>query len=130
MFTKAFFLLACCSLPLFAAAQSATNQTATQSRQEPTIRPRFRGDLNTYIANNLKYPEQAREKCVQGKCVIEFMVDEQGKVARVAPLQSSGNQLLDAEAERVVAAMPDWRIATNSRPGRHFYSLPIKFELQ
>ena len=130
MFTKAFFLLACCSLPLISAAQSSTNQSAARPRQELTIRPHFRGDLKAYIAENLKYPIKSLEKETEGNCVVQFMVDEKGKVTRVAALKSSGDRLLDAEAERVVASMPDWRIAVNSMPHRHYFNLPINFELR
>lgn len=131
MFTKACFAVLFGLFPVMAEAQSVNLSAVTvTSRQEIVTRPRFRGNLNEYIVRNVKYPEKARENGIQGKCVVEFMVDEKGSIQRVGNIKSSGNELLDAEAERLVASMPAWRPGTcDQQPIRYFYSLPINFEL-
>src|SRR5215217_456227 len=132
MFTKACFAILFGLLPVITEAQTVnlSADVTVRSRQEVIIKPRFRGSLNDYIVRNVKYPEKARENGVQGKCIVEFMVDEKGVIQRVGNIKSSGNKLLDAEAERLIASMPAWRPGTcDQRPIRYFYSLPINFEL-
>lgn len=130
MFTKSCFAIALCLLPVLADAQAPAGKITVTSRQEVVIRPRFKGDLHTYIQRNVQYPLKARENGVQGKCVVEFVVDEKGGIQKVSNIQSSGNELLDKEAERLVASMPAWRPGScNQQPASYYYSLPINFEL-
>jgi len=130
MFNKACLLVLSGLFPLIAAAQSSPSATVVNSRQEMVIKPRFRGNLNEYITRNVKYPETAKENGLQGKCVIEFMVDEKGAIQRINKLQSSGSPVLDAEAERLIASMPTWRPGTaDKQPIAAYYTLPINFEL-
>ncbi len=91
--------------------------------------PEFRGDLIAWLSANLRYPDAAREMGVAGRSVIEFVVNEDGSIeaARVA---RSAHPLLDAEALRVVGAMPKWKPGKqNGRKVRVFFTLPIGFEL-
>lgn len=134
MINKTCFIALLGLFPLIATAQSNSsgNEVTTNSRQEIVIKPRFKGNLNDYISRNVKYPETARENGLQGKCVIEFMVDEKGNVQRISKLQSTGYKVLDAEAERLIASMPTWRpgAANNKQPVASYFSIPINFELQ
>lgn len=130
MYQKMCFLLILLSLPLLTLAQSIDKQAYSYNR-ETIVRPHFRGDLGKYLASSVQYPKVAAEKGIQGKCVIEFTVDEQGYIKHVENAQSSGDALLDEEALRVVANMPKWRPGSwNERPARYSYSLPVKFELE
>lgn len=86
-------------------------------------------DLINYIATNVVYPQKAKEKGFQGKVFVSFIVTKEGKV-KDAKVLKPGNELLDAEAIRVVSSMPKWK------PGYHkgkavdvMYSLPINFKL-
>lgn len=131
MFTKAYFALLSFMLPVMVMAQAGTNGLSINQKQEIIVKPRFKGNLERYIVRNIKYPQQARENGIQGKCVVEFMVDEKGGIQRIAHLKSSGNEVLDAEAQRIVASMPAWRPGSfNKQPAAYYYSLPINFELQ
>lgn len=133
MINKTCFIVLLGLFPLMATAQSNIlgNEPMTNSKQEIVIKPRFKGNLNDYISRNVKYPEIARENGLQGRCVIEFMVDERGNIQRISKIQSSGYKVLDAEAERLVASMPTWRPgAANKQPVASYFSIPINFELR
>lgn len=65
------------------------------------------GNVDEYIAKNLKYPEKAREKKIEGRVAIQFVIEKTGKISNVRVLRSI-HPLLDAEAVRIIENMPDW----------------------
>jgi protein TonB len=72
--------------------------------------PKFPGGttaLKTYVYGTLEYPENAKNKGIEGEAVVRFLVTEQGKVENSEVLRSS-NQEFDAPALKVVKEMPDW----------------------
>ena len=82
-----------------------------------------------YIANNLKYPKEAREAGIEGKIFIEFIIDKDGKITDVRAIKGIGYGC-DEEAVRVIEAAPAWN------PGKHrgrnvkvSMVLPITFKL-
>ncbi len=95
--------------------------------------PEFPGGVGArmqYIAQNVKYPEEARRKGQQGNVVVKFTVEKDGSITNSHIVRSISPQL-DAEALRVINAMPKWI------PGRHHgkavsvgYVLPVSFVLQ
>ncbi|MGE5449648.1 MAG: TonB family protein [Bacteroidales bacterium] len=92
----------------------------------------FRGGpiaLRNYLDSHLNYPEKARELRLQGKVFVSFVVNKDGKVSE-ANVVRGVNPLLDAEALRVVSAMPKWKPGKmHDEPVRVAYTLPINFEL-
>lgn len=85
--------------------------------------------LNTFILQNLQYPQQAYENYDQGIVKVVFLVDTLGNMKDIKCI-SSGNQLLDEEALRVVSLMPDWIPAANE--GEKLVTrmiLPISFRI-
>lgn len=82
-----------------------------------------------YLQKNLKYPTIAKEKGVKGTVFVQFVVEKDGKVDDIV-VTKGVDKLLDAEAKRVVAAMPKW--AAGQQGGQAVavqYVLPVKFEL-
>lgn len=67
--------------------------------------------LRKWVYTYLKYPKQAQQNGVQGKVLVDFIINEKGKVTDVT-VQKSADPLLDEEAVRVISASPDWK------PGR------------
>ncbi len=100
--------------------------TAVEDQPEPV------GGMLTfyqYVANNLKYPKEAREAGIEGKVFIEFIIDTDGTIIDVKALKGIGNGC-DEEAIRVIEAAPAWN------PGKHkgrqvkvMMVLPITFKL-
>ena len=95
--------------------------------------PEFPGGsaaLHKFIADNLRYPEELAENCIQGRVIVDFCVDTLGRV-RDPKIKRSLHPALDKEAIRVVGLLPDFK------PGRHNgrkvnvrLSLPIIFRLE
>jgi protein TonB len=86
--------------------------------------------LLKYIAENTKYPEEARENNIKGTVVVKFCVTSKGSVDLVSILKSVDPEL-DSEAIRVVKSLPPFK------PGKHqgkpvpvWYVAPINFTLQ
>lgn len=82
-----------------------------------------------FIAQNIKYPELAKEIQIQGVVYVEFVVGKDGSVKDVV-LKRGVDPLLDKEALRVVQMMPKWK------PGKQrgqvvnvSYIIPIRFKL-
>jgi TonB family protein len=87
-------------------------------------------DLSNYLASNIKYPQEAKEKNIQGKVLVSFVVAKTGAVTNVK-VDKSVNKLLDAEAVRVVSAMPNWTPGKNKGEAVNVnFVLPISFKLQ
>ena len=86
--------------------------------------------LLKYIAENIDYPEIARENNIQGKVIVRFCVTSKGGVDQVS-IYKGVDPELDAEAIRVVKTLPPFK------PGRQggkavpvWFSVPINFQLK
>ena len=86
--------------------------------------------LMKYIQQNVKYPKEAQEKGVQGRVLVQFVVEKDGSITDAKILKSVDPQL-DAEALRVVNAMPNWTPGKQKgEPVRTRFTLPVTFRLQ
>jgi protein TonB len=91
--------------------------------------PLFPGDMNTYIARHLQYPEAASNSGIEGQVIIEFVVNEDGSVSNVKVLRGIGGGC-DEEAVRMVSNMPAWKSGRqNGIPVKVLFTLPIRFVL-
>ena len=94
--------------------------------------PKFPGGdagLMSFLKDNLKYPAEAEKAGKQGRVVVTFVVGKDGAVNN-AKVVRSVDEKLDAEALRVVNAMPKWQ------PGKQrgqevnvMYTIPVTFRL-
>ncbi|XZF14401.1 TonB family protein [Chitinophagaceae bacterium MMS25-I14] len=92
--------------------------------------PEFAGDIQEYLRNNIHYPEAARETGIQGRVVVQFVVNEDGDITDVQTLKGIGGGC-EEEAMRVVRAMPHWKPGKNNgRAVRVIMSLPVTFTLE
>lgn len=83
-----------------------------------------------YIARNLKYPTEAQKAGVQGKIIVEMIINKEGNIT-VPKVTRPVHPLLDAEAIRVIGSMPKWKPGTQKgQPVNVKYSVPIMFRLQ
>lgn len=69
--------------------------------------PVFPGNLNTWIYNNIRYPETAKEKKLEGKVYVRFVIEKDGAVSNVKIIRGVSPEL-DNEAKAVIASMPKW----------------------
>ena len=139
---SALILLIIVIAPASANAQDKRGKT-TQTRKDTATddkvyevceqMPIFEGGdaaLLKYLRENLKYPDNTKDRGVQGRVVIGFIVEKDGSLTDVKVLRPVDIDL-DAEVLRLVKGMPKWI------PGRHNgqrvrvkYLLPIHICLQ
>lgn len=82
-----------------------------------------------YLANNIKYPADARKNNVQGKVFLTFVVEKDGSLSDIKVMRGIGSGC-DEEALRVIKASPKWVPGTqNGRTVRQQYTAPIGFSL-
>lgn len=82
-----------------------------------------------YLSANIKYPTSAKQKGVEGKVIVQFVVDRTGTIRDCKVLRSIDTDL-DKEAIRVVRNMPKW--TPGMQKGEKVsvkYTLPISFQL-
>lgn len=95
--------------------------------------PQFPGGqevLLKYLAANIKYPASAVKAKKQGRVIVTFIIQKDGSVAK-ARIARSVDPELDAEALRIVKAMPNWTPGTqDGKPVNVKYIIPVNFSLQ
>ena len=94
--------------------------------------PKFPGGesaLMEYVSKNVVYPEEAKEKEIQGRVFIGFVVEKDGSIGEVKVLRGIGGGC-DEEAVRVIKGMPKWKPGIQKgKPVRVSYQIPIYFKL-
>ena len=86
--------------------------------------------LLEYISENLKYPKELAEICVQGRVICSFIVERDGSLSNIK-VERKVDPFLDREALRLVKSMPRWKPGKQQGvPVRVRSLLPIKFRLQ
>ena len=94
--------------------------------------PEFPGGaagMMKFIAENVKYPEEAYSKGIEGRVLVQFIIEKDGSVTNVKVIKKV-NDAIDAEAVRVVKAMPKWKPGKqNGREVRVKYTIPVIFRL-
>ncbi len=94
--------------------------------------PQFPGGeaaLIEWLGKNIKYPLEAQSKKIEGKVFVQFVVSETGKVLYPKIIRGV-DPSIDAEAIRVVTAMPDWTPGKQGGDNVNVrFVLPIQFKL-
>ena len=94
--------------------------------------PEFPGGpkaMMEYLKTNMRYPQIAKENGIQGRVILQFVVDETGKVTDPKILRGV-DPALDLEAIRLVEAMPQW--TPGKQDGKAVavkYTVPVSFKL-
>ena len=94
--------------------------------------PEFKGGVDAFmrfIAQNLRYPGDARDSGIQGKVIVTFVVERDGTLNDIKVIRGL-SQSIDEEAIRVIKLSPPWQPGIqNGAPVRVRYSIPINFSL-
>lgn len=86
-------------------------------------------ELMKFIADNIKYPEEAVKNKTEGRVTIQFIVSSTGEITNIAVLQKL-DPLLDKEAVRVVSSMPKWEPGIQGgKAVPVYYTVPVIFRL-
>ena len=109
-----------------------------QTPQDTTIfsqveqMPEFLGGQHAimeYLAKNVKYPEEAQSKGIQGRVIVNFIVNQDGSISDVEILRGI-DPALDKEAIRVIKNMPNWKPGMQrGKAVRVKCNLPVIFRL-
>ena len=94
--------------------------------------PEFPGGMAEclkFIGKNIKYPTIAQENGVQGRVIIQFVVNQDGSIVDPVVVRSV-DPYLDKEALRVIKMMPKWKPGMQKgQPVRVKYTVPVTFRL-
>lgn len=94
------------------------------------VMPEFNGSIHSYLSKAIRYPQTAVQTGVQGKVLIQFVVNEDGHITNATVKRGIGAGC-DEEALRVVKAMPAWKPGKqNGHPVKVYFTLPISFKLE
>ncbi len=110
----------------------------TEDTDEPEVfvfveeMPEFPGGTDSmakFIHAHLEYPDSAQMHGIQGKVMVEFVIDEEGRLINPKIVKGMGWGC-DEEVLRVVRLMPRWKPGKQKgRPVKVRFVLPIKFQL-
>lgn len=96
------------------------------------IQPQFPGGndaLAKYISDNMAYPQAAIDNGIEGKVIVDFIVQPDGSIGTIKIMRMIDPDL-EAEAIRLVKGMPKWLPGhRDGNPIPMTYSLPIIFTL-
>lgn len=93
-------------------------------------KPSFPGGesaMKSYLNSNVKYPVEAQENCIQGRVIVQFIIEKDGSISDVK-ISRSVDPSFDREALRVVKAMPKWNPGKlQGIPARVKNEVPVVF---
>ena len=125
-----------CNNSMLATNDDKINENSFTNDNQPYVivedMPEFPGGpeaLLKYIAENVVYPEQAKNDTIQGTVYLKFVVDKTGKVTQTEVIRGV-HPLLDEESIKVVNSLPEWTPGRQS--GKNVdvaMQIPIKFQI-
>ena len=140
---KALLLIPIIGLSLAATARTVTDYQTPQNPEKKAPepfqlveeKPSFNGgnaaDFSKWVNERLVYPKEAKDKKIEGRLVLSFVITEKGKMTDVRVLRGA-DPLLDAEAVRVVSSSPAW-VPGKNKDGEYVpvtYTYPVIFKLK
>lgn len=94
--------------------------------------PKFPGGeqaMMKFVAENINYPQEAKDKEIAGRVFVSFVVEKDGSVSNVKVVRGIGGGC-DEEAARVIKGMPKWKPGMQKgKPVRVNYMMPVFFKL-
>lgn len=94
--------------------------------------PEFSGGMKgclDFIQTEMCYPEEAKKAGIQGRVILQFIIEKDGTPAQPRIVRSV-HPLLDKEALRIIRQMPKWTPGKqDGKPQRVLYTIPISFRL-
>ncbi|MBC7826496.1 MAG: energy transducer TonB [Chitinophagaceae bacterium] len=111
-------------------AKGEQNNASKNDDENESIFPGTAGSWGRYLSKNLKYPEAAVSKEIQGTVIVNFIIDKEGKIEDEF-LVKSVEFTLDDEAIRLIKQSPKWVPAVQKgRKVKSYKKQPIQFRLK
>ena len=128
-------LMATCCLTTVLAQKTVVSQK--DQKEEPfnvvEDMPAFPGGMEAmiqFLSSNIQYPADAQKQKVDGRVLVNFVVEKDGSITEVKVIKPTFPSL-DAEAVRVVKAMPKWKPGyQKGQAVRVQFTMPINFSLK
>ena len=97
--------------------------------EKPTFNGGDANDFSKWVSENIVYPEDAKTEGIQGRVLVQFIVEEDGSITNPVIIKSVYPSL-DAEALRFVSKMPKWKPGKiDGKLCRTKYIVPLNFRL-
>ena len=128
-------LMAICCLTTVLAQKTVVSQKDQKEDPFNVVEdmPAFPGGMEAmiqFISSNIKYPADAKKQKVDGRVLVNFVVEKDGSITEVKVIKPTFPSL-DAEAIRVVKAMPKWKPGyQRGQAVRVQFTMPINFSLK
>ena len=111
---------------------TATEPTGEEVFEITEIQPKPAGGMEgwmNYLVESIKYPEEAKERGIEGTVVMAFIVNSDGTISDIETLRSIGGGC-DQEAMRVIQNAPKWTPGQlGGKAVRVRMRLPLQFKL-
>ena len=109
-------------------AQNNTESIFTTVEVEPEF-PGGQAEMYKYLGKSIVYPKEAQKANISGRVFVRFIVRKDGTIDNVEVLKGIGFGC-DAEAARVIKAMPKWTPGyQNGKAVNVYYNMPIVYKL-
>ena len=128
-------LMAICCLTTVLAQKTVVSQKDQKEDPFNVVEdmPAFPGGMEAmiqFISSNIKYPADAKKQKVDGRVLVNFVIEKDGSITEVKVVKPTFPSL-DAEAIRVVKAMPKWKPGyQRGQAVRVQFTMPINFSLK
>lgn len=123
------FLVGICSFSLTAQEEEKKQGDVFSIVDEMPVYPGGDNALRQFIAQNVKYPDEAKKNKIQGKVYVSFIVDENGEVTD-AKIERGVDPDLDKEALRVIKLQKKWTPGKEKgKTVKVKFTVPIEFKL-
>ncbi|MCZ4245913.1 energy transducer TonB [Pedobacter punctiformis] len=104
----------------------APRTSSNKIDQEPEF-PGGTSAFRRYLAANVQYPKEARENNIEGRVIVNFVVETDGSIAKIEIERKLGYGC-DEEVIRVLKKMPKWKPAqSKGKPIRTNVRFPVTF---
>ena len=128
-------LMAICCLTTVLAQKTVVSQKDQKEEPYNVVEdmPAFPGGMEAmiqFLSSNIQYPADAQKQKVDGRVLVNFVVEKDGSITEVKVVKPTFPSL-DAEAIRVVKAMPKWKPGyQRGQAVRVQFTMPINFSLK
>jgi TonB family protein len=94
------------------------------------VKPKAEYEINSFLAKVIRYPDEARERNIEGRVMVKIVINEDGSVSHPVILKSP-HESLSEEVMRVIGLMPAWAPGMkDGKPVKVYFTLPITFKLE
>ena len=110
-------------------AEDVENKVFDVVEQQPQF-PGGMSELMKFLSDNIVYPQIALESGLQGRVIVQFVVNKNGEIVNIQVVKGV-DPFLDKEAVRVINTMPKWIPGKqNGQAVNVKFTLPVNFKLK